>query len=111
MAFLDVNPVNDGHTLVIPKQHYATILDIPVDQLQAVAAVAKKVAVAVDKSLHPDGMNLLQSNGEVAGQTVHHFHMHVMPRWRGDHSKLDWHLVHGDATRIKEVAEKIKAEI
>ncbi len=111
LAFLDVNPVNDGHTLVIPKQHYATILDIPADQLQAVAAVAKKLAVAADKALHPDGLNLLQSNGAAAGQTVDHFHIHVMPRWRGDHNKLDWQLVHGDPSRLQEVAVKIKAAL
>lgn len=112
LAFMDINPVNDGHTLVVPKKHSANILEITEEDIRAVAATARKVALAVDKALSPEGMNLMQSNGRVAGQEVFHFHMHVMPRWQGDRSKLDWRLARGgDTDRIKDVAEKIKAQL
>ncbi|MCX6802223.1 MAG: HIT family protein [Candidatus Diapherotrites archaeon] len=90
LAFLDIAPVNKGHALVIPKKHYSNISDIPETELKAVAAAAKKVAAALQKSLKPEGINILQSNGRAAGQVVMHFHLHVIPRYEGDAAGFRW---------------------
>ena len=82
---------------------------IPDDLISAVAVTAKRVAGAVDSVLSPDGMNLLQCNGEGAAQSVDHFHMHVLPRINGDGLKLNWGLVAGDMDRIAEIAGRIKS--
>lgn len=111
LAFMDINPVNDGHLLVIPKRHSANIFEIPEDDLAAVALTAKRMAVAVNKALEPEGLNLLESNGRAAGQTVAHFHMHVIPRWAGDRKGLSWVMVGGDVDQIKQIADRIKAEL
>ena len=87
-AFLDIMPVNPGHTLIVPKKHSENIFDIPEDDLKAVASVMKKVSVAVKKGTGCDGISIAQSNGEAAGQVVPHVHFHVMPRLKGDGLKL-----------------------
>lgn len=111
LVFMDINPLNDGHMLVIPKRHSANIFEIPEDDLAAVALVAKRMAAAAARALRPDGLNLLQANGPAAGQSVEHFHVHVIPRWMADGKGFDWVLVRGDIDRIKDVAERIKAEL
>jgi histidine triad (HIT) family protein len=90
IAFLDIAPVNKGHALVVPKKHYSGISDIPAADLKSVAAASKKVAAALQKSLKPEGINILQSNGRAAGQAVMHFHMHVIPRYEGDAAGFRW---------------------
>ena len=92
LAFMDINPVNDGHALIIPKAHYADVFAVSGDALAATAAMAKKVAAAVQAALEPAGMNLLQCNGEAANQSVMHFHMHVIPRRIGDDLGMNWEL-------------------
>jgi len=93
-AFLDIMPVHKGHTLIIPKEHHETLLDMPDDILAEVTKTAKKIAKAVVKAAGADGFNIGQNNGEAAGQAVFHFHLHVIPRFNGDglkswpHSKL-----------------------
>jgi len=84
MAFLDANPLSKGHTLVIPKEHYENIFDIPMDILQHLIAVAQAVAKELKKRLKADGINVLQSNGKAAHQEVMHFHLHLIPRYEGD---------------------------
>src|SRR5439155_26533088 len=84
LAFMDINPVHDGHSLVIPKAHYPTLFAIAPEAIAAVAQTAARVARAVDAALNPDGLNLIQANGEGAGQSVAHFHFHVFPRRLGD---------------------------
>jgi histidine triad (HIT) family protein len=108
-AFMDINPKSDGHTLVIPKQHSVTILEISEEDVAAVAASTRKLALAIQKALSPDGLSLMQSNGSAAGQEVDHFHVHIMPRWQGD--RLGNPSVNRDASHIAEVAEKIKAQL
>jgi histidine triad (HIT) family protein len=88
MAFLDINPVSRGHTLVIPKRHYRDLLEIPSEELQAVIAVAQRVARAIQEGLSAAGINLLQSNGALAGQVIPHFHLHLIPRYRDDGLRL-----------------------
>jgi histidine triad (HIT) family protein len=109
LAFMDINPMNKGHMLVIPKTHGATILELPEPDFLAVMAAAKKVAQAADKALNPDGINILQLNGEAANQVVHHLHVHIVPRWYGDGLTVSrWEPVPGDMEQIGKTAGMIK---
>ena len=83
-SFLDIRPINTGHTLVIPKKHYASLLDIPEDLLAKVIVEVKRTAIAIKKVTGADGINLGQNNEAGAGQVVHHLHFHVMPRFAND---------------------------
>ena len=87
LAFLDVTPASKGHTLIIPKEHYENIFDIPRELLEKISTVAKDLAVKYEGKLGADGFNLIQSSKEHAQQEVMHFHMHLLPRYKGD--KLD----------------------
>jgi histidine triad (HIT) family protein len=84
IAFLDINPVSRGHTLVIPKRHYRDLLGMPAEELAAVVAAAQRVAGALIEGLRASGVNLLQATGAAAGQTVFHFHLHLIPRYEND---------------------------
>ena len=88
LAFLDIGPVHKGHTLVIPKEHYETILDIPEDLLKEVIAVTKKVSKAVKQGVEADGISIGQSNFKAGGQVVPHLHFHIMPRFSEDGLKF-----------------------
>ena len=83
MAFLDIRPLNIGHSLVIPKDHYADIFDIPKDILGQVHQVTKPIAFAVKKVTGADGVSIIQQSGRAAGQDIFHFHVHVVPRFVG----------------------------
>lgn len=111
LVFMDINPVNDGHLLIIPKSHAETIFDISPTDLTAVTATSKKVAEAIHQALQPEGLNLYQANGTAASQVVPHFHLHLIPRWKGDGKGFDWKLHKGDADRIRDTAAKIRAQI
>ena len=108
LAFMDINPLNDGHCLVITRAHAPTIFEVDVADLQAAVAAAQRVALALKRALAPDGLNLLQANGAAAFQSVPHFHLHLVPRWTGDGKGFDWPLVPGDRVRIQGIAEKIR---
>ena len=111
-AFMDINPINDGHVLVIPKAHAATIDEIAEVDFLAVMSATHKLAAAVKEALNPEGINLLQLNGKAANQVVPHLHVHIVPRWFGDGVTVSqWDMVAGDMTRIEGVAEKIEREI
>ena len=109
LAFMDINPVHDGHCLVIPKAHYPTVFDIAPEASAAVARAAAVVAKAVNTALQPDGINLIQANGKGAAQSVGHFHFHVLPRHLGDNLSINWTPIPADMARIAEVAERIRA--
>jgi len=79
VAFLSNRPVNEGHTLVVPKKHYVNIYDMPVDEVAYLFKVVKRVAHAVRDGLNAEGVRIVQNNGSAAGQVVFHFHMHVIP--------------------------------
>ena len=111
IAFMDINPANEGHALSVAKGHYPTLHDIPAELLGKVAATAKRVAEAVQKTLAPSGINLLQANGPGAGQSVPHFHIHIMPRRMDDELKVNWGLKPGDMGQIKATYERIKANM
>lgn len=109
LAFMDINPANPGHCLIIPKSHHPNLLETPPAVLGQVMATVHRVANAVQAAVAPDGMNLVQANGKGAEQSVLHFHMHVMPRRIGDELKMNWGLRPGDMKAIGALAERIKA--
>jgi histidine triad (HIT) family protein len=111
IAFMDINPVNPGHALAVAKGHWPTVDVIPPEVLAEVAQTAQKVAKAAFKVLAPHGVNLLQANGEGAGQSVPHLHIHIMPRVEGDDVNLNWEPRPGDMAAIKAVYEKLKAAL
>ncbi len=111
LAFMDINPVHDGHCLVIPKVHYPTVFDIAPNAFAAVARTTRRVARAVNRAVKPDGLNLVQSNGKGAAQSVGHLHIHVLPRRLGDQLLVNWELKPGDLVRIADIAERIRARL
>lgn len=109
MAFLDIRPVNAGHTLVIPKQHSTNIFDIPPEDWAAVAEVVRKIAIAIEET-GADGVNIGMNNREHAGQVVHHPHVHVIPRFKGDGLKLMPQRSYKEG-EAEATAEKIRAAL
>lgn len=83
LAFMDVMPQSDGHTLVIPRAAAETLFDLSTEELQSLIAVTQRIAIAAKRAFHADGMTLMQFNGSAAGQTVPHVHFHVIPRYNG----------------------------
>lgn len=108
MAFMDINPANPGHTLVIPKRHAATIFEIDEEDAAAVMRAAVRVARAIRAALAPEGLNLVQSNGRAAGQEIFHLHVHVIPRWVGDGLRLARPPVVRRERSLSEVAAEIR---
>jgi histidine triad (HIT) family protein len=114
LAFMDINPANDGHCLVIPKAHFATLFEIPPAIFGGVAAATARVARAVAAELAPGGLNLVQANGPLAGQSVFHLHIHVLPRRDGDDLRLNWVRQRTDGAdpgRIAAIAERLRARL
>ena len=111
LAFMDINPANEGHALVIPKEHAADVHAVSVVAIAATVVTARKIAGALERTLNPDGLNLLQANGPAAAQSVLHFHMHVLPRYHDDELKLNWGLEPGDMDAIGALAERIRANL
>ena len=89
-AILDVSPAARGHVIILPKNHAANIYELPDEDASKIMVVAKKIATAIEKAYHCDGVNILQNNGEAAGQTVFHLHVHVIPRFKGDTVNIGW---------------------
>ncbi len=89
-VILDLGPASKGHALILPKEHAANLFELPDEIAQKVLPVAKKVGARLYGGLHCDGFNVVQNNGEVAGQTVFHFHMHLIPRYQGDTVNVGW---------------------
>ena len=89
-VILDLNPATKGHSLILPKEHYANLFEIPADVFGRAAGVAKKVSEKLFQGLHATGLNLVQNNGVRAGQTVFHFHMHMIPRYDDDEMNVGW---------------------
>ncbi len=111
LAFMDINPVHPGHALAIAKAHVVDVFEISEEALAAVAMTARKLAKAVNEVMAPDGLNLVQCNGEAAAQSVPHFHMHVLPRKAGDDLALNWGLRAGDMAEIERLAAAIRAAL
>ena len=107
LAFMDINPATRGHTLVIPRVHSPDLHAIDPDDLAACAQTAQRVAGRARDALGADGVNLLNSTGAAAWQTVFHFHVHVIPRYDGDPLRLPWTPRPGDPEEIRAAGEAI----
>jgi histidine triad (HIT) family protein len=108
---MDINPVHDGHCLVIPKTHSANVFEIEPEDFAAAARVATEVAKAVRAAVTCDGFNLMQANGEGAGQSVGHFHLHIIPRRHSDGLLFNWEPKPGNRDQIAAVAERIRKSL
>ena len=89
-VILDLGPATEGHALILPKEHAANLYELSEEQASKALVVAKKMAVQMREKLGCDGLNVVQNNGEAAGQTVSHFHIHVIPRYENDGQKINW---------------------
>jgi histidine triad (HIT) family protein len=107
LAFLDINPVNAGHTLVIPKEHYNTIYDTPEETLLSLIRVVKKVSTAVKTGTEATGINVHLNNELDAGQVIPHIHFHVIPRFKNDGIKM-WEQYPYPEGALETVQEKIR---
>lgn len=110
ISFMDISPATRGHALVIPREHSADLLSIEREDLAAVADASQRLAGRMKQRLGADGVNLLNSCGAVAFQTVFHFHMHVIPRYQGDSLRLPWVPASGDAEQIAAAAQELGPE-
>ena len=90
-VILDLGPASKGHALILPKSHAANIYELSDEMAAKAMILAKKMATAMTAALKCDGFNIVQNNGECAGQTVFHFHMHLIPRYKGDQVGITWH--------------------
>ncbi|MHA1341238.1 MAG: HIT family protein [Promethearchaeota archaeon] len=84
LAFLDINPLAKGHTLVVPKYHFQTLIDFPEEKIEIFFKNLKKIATKISEKLEADGFNIIQNNFKAAGQEIDHFHVHIIPRWKND---------------------------
>ena len=109
IAFMDINPGTRGHLLVIPRAHAADLLEIGAEDLAACALTAQRMAQRVKDKLGADGVNLVNSCGADAWQTVFHFHIHVIPRYKGDPLRLPWQPAPGDRDEIAAAARALSA--
>jgi histidine triad (HIT) family protein len=109
MAFLDIMPASAGHTLVVPRVHARDVWEISMDSHGQVAGMVHRVAALLKTALAPEGANVVSSTGDAAGQEVFHFHVHVIPRWRGDDLRRMWDSDSASASELQQVLERIAA--
>ena len=102
-VILDIFPASKGHALIIPKQHFRNLYEISEEQIQKVATLTKRIGMKMKEVLGFDGLNIVQNNDLAAGQTVFHFHVHLIPRYDGDNVKIEW--------QANELAELEKEEL
>ena len=108
-VILDLGPASKGHALILPKQHYANLYELPDELAEKGIRLAKKMVIAMTKALQCDGLNVVQNNGEAAGQTVFHLHVHLIPRNNDDNIHIKW--VQKDSAQIDETPEIVAAKI
>jgi histidine triad (HIT) family protein len=108
VSFMDINPATRGHALVVPRAHARDLLEIEPDDLTAVALAGQRLARTAHATLEADGINLINSCGAEAWQTVFHFHLHVIPRYEGDPLRLPWTPAPGDMDNIRATGEQLK---
>jgi histidine triad (HIT) family protein len=111
LAFMDIGQVNPGHVLVAVKQHAANLYELSDEQAAAVARAARHVARAIREAFDPEGLSVYQANGKAAGQTVFHYHVHLLPRHAGDGMELVWPVKNPPREKLAEYAERIKAKL
>ncbi len=108
VAFMDISPATRGHALVVPREHAADVLAVGSGDLEATFSAARRLAARAVEVLGADGVNLINSCGQVAWQTVFHFHVHVIPRYAGDPLKLPWTPTPGDPEEIAATAAQLR---
>ena len=106
-VILDAGPATKGHALIIPKEHYANLYELPEETAGEVMKLAKRMVVKMTERLECEGFNLVQNNGDLAGQTVFHFHMHMIPRYQADGQKIGWKPQDATQEELEEVKNKI----
>jgi histidine triad (HIT) family protein len=111
LAFLDIGPASRGHTLVISKEEASGLLDLSPEALAAVARTTQLVARAIVAAVGCDGFNIVQNNGAAAGQTVFHYHAHIIPRWEGDGVLNAWKPTQAQPAALQELVGLIKAQL
>lgn len=111
LAFIDIRPLSEGHTLVIPKEHYETIFEIPEELLAQLHRIVKRVALAAKKATEADGISIFQQNGAAAGQEVFHFHVHVVPRHEGQKLARFGEISEADRGKMDQIAANIKRDM
>ena len=111
LAFMDLGQVNPGHVLVASKRHAATLFDLTPEEAGAVMQTARRVALAARAAFAPEALNLFQANGAVAGQTVGHFHIHVLPRHAGDGVDLAWPRKDPGPAALNDYAQQLRAAL
>jgi histidine triad (HIT) family protein len=107
VAFMDIAPATRGHALVVPRAHTPDLLSVSVEDLEAVSVASQRLARRMKERLHADGVNLVNSCGPAAWQTVFHFHVHVIPRYVGDPLRLPWVPAPGDMAEIEAAADEL----
>ncbi len=107
-VILDVGPATRGHALILPKDHYANLYELPEEEAAAAMKLAKKMGTQIVEKLHADGLNLVQNNGETAGQTVKHFHLHLIPRYENDGQHILWNPGKVSDEELDEICSTIK---
>lgn len=107
-VIFDLSPATKGHVLILPKEHCANVFELPDELASKVFVLAKKVAAVMKEITGCDGVNILQNNGEVAGQTVFHFHMHIVPRYKDGEKIINWKPGEIDQAIVDEIIEKAK---
>ena len=105
---LDVAPATKGHALILPKEHCKNLYDLPEETAEKVMKMAQKIALKMKENLKCDGVNLVQNNEEVAGQTVFHFHLHVIPRYKDDEQTIGWKPQQLTAEELDEICKKLQ---
>ncbi|NIA20409.1 MAG: HIT domain-containing protein [Anaerolineaceae bacterium] len=110
-AFMDIGPISKGHTLVIPKDHYVTLDDMPAEVTAAIYELAARIGPVLQKTVGAEGLNVLQNNGRVAGQVVMHVHVHLIPRWSDDGLKWPWPARQADLGELKRIADSVKSQL
>jgi histidine triad (HIT) family protein len=108
LGFLDIRPLNEGHTLVIPKIHYETIFEIPQELITYLHGVVKQVAIAVEKATKADGISIIQQNRKAAGQEIAHLHVHVVPRYEGQKLPSFSEISEANRENLSQTATKIR---
>lgn len=110
-VIFDINPASKGHALLLPKEHCDNVFEMEDATASKIFCVATKVARALQKAVDCEGMNLVQNNGEIAGQTVFHFHLHFVPRYQGDTVNVGWVPGEADMDELTKLAEAIKQDL
>ena len=111
LAFLDIGPVSDGHTLVVPKKHYVKLHDCPAEILGPLGSALGKIAKAVADAMNSEGYNVLCNNGRAAGQLIEHLHFHIIPRRAGDGVFNRWPSYKYQQGKVEEIADKIRKNL